>query len=92
MDAPLSAWLRPPRDRLLKWPQRRRKHERKKTFADYFFLGAAFLAAGLRAAGFLAAAAGFLAGAFFAAVLLVPVLANVILLLKRARIGSRTVL
>ena len=92
MDAPLSAWLRPPRDRSLKWPQRRRKHERKKTFADYFFLGAAFLAAGLRAAGFLAAAAGFLAGAFFAAVLLVPVLANVILLLMRARIGSRTVL
>src|SRR5262245_55313908 len=57
----------------------------------YFFLGAAFLAAGLRAAGFFAGAA-FLAGAFLAAVLLVPVLANVILLLMRARIGSRTVL
>ena len=83
---------RPPRDRLFKWPQRRRKHERKKTFA-LLLLGGCLLGGRLARGGLLRSnRAAFLAGAFLAAVLVVPVLANVILLLMRARIGSRTVL
>ena len=52
LDAPCGASLRPPRDRLSKWPQRRRKHERKKAFA-LLLLGSCLLGGRLARGGLL---------------------------------------